>query len=68
MCGIAWEALAATAIPEKEGFHREIVREPLGVIFVISAWNYPLLVTVNSVIPALLAGNTVLLKHNSIMT
>lgn len=65
LCRIAETSLAATTLPEKPGFERSIVREPLGVIFVISAWNYPLLVTVNSVVPALLAGNTVLLKHSS---
>jgi len=65
LCSIATEALSAQPLPEKPNFERAIVREPLGVIFVISAWNYPLLVTVNSVVPALLAGNTVLLKHSS---
>jgi acyl-CoA reductase-like NAD-dependent aldehyde dehydrogenase len=65
LCSIANQALASRPLPEKPGFDRSINREPLGVIFVISAWNYPLLVTVNSVVPALLAGNTVLLKHSS---
>jgi acyl-CoA reductase-like NAD-dependent aldehyde dehydrogenase len=65
LCGIAGEVLSARPLPEKPNFERAITREPLGVIFVISAWNYPLLVTVNSVVPALLAGNTVLLKHSS---
>lgn len=65
LCGLAVEALSPLQLPEKPGFERTIVREPVGVVFVISAWNYPLLVTVNSVIPALLAGNTVLLKHSS---
>ena len=46
---------------------KEVIEHaPLGTIFVISAWNYPLLITVNSVVPALLSGNTVLLKHSSI--
>jgi acyl-CoA reductase-like NAD-dependent aldehyde dehydrogenase len=65
LCSIAEEALKPKPLPEIPNFERAIVREPLGVIFVISAWNYPLLVTVNSVVPALLAGNTVLLKHSS---
>lgn len=65
LCDIAVETLSPKNLPEKPGFERSITREPLGVIFVISAWNYPLLVTVNSVVPALLAGNTVLLKHSS---
>ena len=65
LCDIAVETLKPMPLPHKEGFYRAIEREPLGVIFVVSAWNYPLLVTVNSVVPALLAGNTVLLKHSS---
>lgn len=65
LCSIATDALSSVDLAEKPGFERSIVREPIGVIFVISAWNYPLLVTINSVIPALLAGNTVLLKHSS---
>lgn len=65
LCSIAEENLKDLPLPEKTGFERAIRREPLGVIFVISAWNYPLLVTINSVVPALLAGNTVLLKHSS---
>ncbi|MEQ1664632.1 MAG: aldehyde dehydrogenase family protein [Bdellovibrionales bacterium] len=65
LCDIAIETLSPKPLPDKPGFDRAIQREPLGVIFVISAWNYPLLVTVNSVVPALLAGNTVLLKHSS---
>jgi acyl-CoA reductase-like NAD-dependent aldehyde dehydrogenase len=47
----------------KEGFKRYIRRTPLGVVFVIAPWNYPLLTTVNSVIPAIMAGNAVVLKH-----
>jgi acyl-CoA reductase-like NAD-dependent aldehyde dehydrogenase len=65
MCDIAIENLSPKILPDKPGFQRSIVREPMGVIFVISAWNYPLLVAVNSIVPALLAGNTVLLKHSS---
>jgi acyl-CoA reductase-like NAD-dependent aldehyde dehydrogenase len=65
LCSVAEKALSEMELPEKPNFERAIVREPLGVIFVISAWNYPLLVTVNSVVPALLAGNTILLKHSS---
>ncbi|PIO99344.1 aldehyde dehydrogenase family protein [Pleomorphomonas carboxyditropha] len=46
------------------GAHRTISREPLGVVFVVAPWNYPYLTTVNSVMPALMAGNTVVLKHS----
>ena len=60
---IAAEVLRPDSLETKEGFDRSITHEPLGVVFVISAWNYPLLVTINGVFASLLAGNTVLLKH-----
>ena len=40
-------------------------REPLGVVFTVAAWNYPYLIAVNSVVPALMAGNAVVLKHSA---
>lgn len=46
------------------GAHRYISREPLGTVFVVAPWNYPYLTTVNSVMPALMAGNAVVLKHS----
>lgn len=57
-------ALAPLAIPEKPGFVRALRREPLGLVLVLSPWNYPFLTAVNAVVPALLAGNAVLLKHS----
>jgi len=68
LCDIAPEVLAADAIAveaEKENFHREILHEPHGVVLIIAAWNYPLLVAASGVAAALLAGNTVLLKHST---
>ena len=62
MCGLAEETLSDIAIPEKPGFQRFIRREPLGVVLVVAPWNYPWLTSVNAVIPALLAGNSVILK------
>ncbi len=47
----------------KQGFKRYVKRVPLGVVFVIAPWNYPYLTAVNTVIPAIMAGNTVVLKH-----
>ncbi|QDO96368.1 aldehyde dehydrogenase family protein [Ferrovibrio terrae] len=64
MIAIAPEALADLQPAAKDGFRRFIRREPHGVVFVIAPWNYPYLTSVNAVIPALLAGNTVLLKHS----
>jgi len=62
MCGIAEEALKDLAVGEKPGFRRFIRREPLGVVLVVAPWNYPWLTSVNAVVPALLAGNGVILK------
>ncbi len=50
-------------VPEpKSGFSRRIKREPLGVVLTIAPWNYPYLTAVNSIVPALMAGNAVILK------
>lgn len=65
MISIAKSALAPRKLPEKEGFIRYIKREPLGVVLVIAPWNYPFLTAVNAIIPALMAGNSVILKHSS---
>jgi acyl-CoA reductase-like NAD-dependent aldehyde dehydrogenase len=48
-----------------ERFERRIEREPLGVVFVMAPWNYPYLTAVNTIVPALIAGNAVILKHSS---
>src|SRR5262245_63548360 len=65
MCSIAEEALADVVLAELMGFERRIVREPLGIVFNLPAWNYPLLTCVNVVVPAVLAGNAVVVKHSS---
>ncbi|WGL18008.1 aldehyde dehydrogenase family protein [Microbulbifer bruguierae] len=57
--------LSDIPLPEKVGFKRFIRREPLGTVFVIAPWNYPYLTAINAVVPALLAGNSVLLKHST---
>ncbi|MFZ5638362.1 MAG: aldehyde dehydrogenase family protein [Pseudomonadota bacterium] len=63
MIGIAGDALADLDVGEKPGFRRWIRREPLGTVLVIAPWNYPYLTAVNSIVPALMAGNAVILKH-----
>lgn len=63
MISIAEEALADIQVPEMKGFQRFIRREPLGTVFVLAPWNYPYLTSVNAIIPGLMAGNTVILKH-----
>ncbi|WP_134499907.1 aldehyde dehydrogenase family protein [Microvirga pakistanensis] len=50
---------------EKPGFRRMIKREPVGLVLVIAPWNYPYLTAINTIVPALMAGNAVLLKHAS---
>lgn len=65
MIAIADEALAPIDPGPKDGFRRWISREPLGVVLTIAPWNYPYLTAVNSVVPALMAGNAVLLKHSA---
>ena len=64
MIGIAGETLADIVLEPLPGFTRFIRREPLGVVFAIVPWNYPYLTAVNSVIPAIMAGNVVILKHS----
>lgn len=62
MIGIAAEALADHRPGTVAGFERHIQRLPLGVVAVLSPWNYPLLTSVNAIVPALVAGNAVILK------
>ena len=64
MLNAAPQALAAIQPGEKAGFSRQIKRVPLGLIVVVAPWNYPYLTAVNAVIPALIAGNAVILKHS----
>jgi len=66
MAEIAQAALADEMLPDKPGFMRKIAHEPRGVVLDIAAWNYPLLISINIVAPAILAGNAVLLKHSSL--
>lgn len=63
MASIAEACLSDIEVPKSDGFTKFIRREPLGSVLVVAPWNYPYLTTVNSVVPALLAGNTVILKH-----
>ena len=65
MIAIAPTALADVDAGPKENFKRFVRREPLGVVFTVAAWNYPYLIAVNSVVPALMAGNAVILKHSA---
>lgn len=63
MIDIAEEALSPYVPAQKDGFRRYVKHVPLGVVMVIAPWNYPYLTAVNTIIPALMAGNSVILKH-----
>ena len=64
MIAAAPQALADLEPEPKAGFRRFIRRVPVGVVLVIAPWNYPYLTAVNAVVPALMAGNAVVLKHS----
>jgi len=63
MASIAEATLAPIKIETSAAFRRYIAREPLGVVMVIAPWNYPYLTAINTLAPALMAGNAVVLKH-----
>lgn len=65
MADIATDALAPIQIEDSADFNRYIKHVPHGVVLVVAPWNYPYMTAVNTVAPALIAGNTVLLKHAS---
>ena len=64
MADLAFEALADVDVGGGAGSRRVIARRPLGVVLVLAPWNYPFLTAVNAVVPAILAGNAVVLKHS----
>ncbi|MGI9317335.1 MAG: aldehyde dehydrogenase family protein [bacterium] len=63
MSDIAEQALSPSVIEDSSGFRRYISREPLGLILVIAPWNYPYMTAINAIVPGLIAGNAVFLKH-----
>ena len=63
MIALAETALAPIVPEPKQGFKRYVAREPVGIVLTVAPWNYPYLTAVNSVVPALMAGNAVILKH-----
>ena len=63
MAQIAEESLADIKVGEDATFRRYIKRIPHGVVFVVAPWNYPYMTAINTIAPALIAGNTVVLKH-----
>ncbi|MHA1128271.1 MAG: aldehyde dehydrogenase family protein [Alphaproteobacteria bacterium] len=65
MAAIAVEGLKPMIVEDSADFERRIEREPHGVVLVVAPWNYPYLTAINTVSPALIAGNAVVLKHAS---
>jgi acyl-CoA reductase-like NAD-dependent aldehyde dehydrogenase len=65
MAEIAEKTLAPMMIEDSNSFRRYLARDPVGVVFIVAPWNYPYLTTINTLAPALMAGNTVVLKHAS---
>jgi acyl-CoA reductase-like NAD-dependent aldehyde dehydrogenase len=63
LCDMAEAALADHTLPEKQGLRRFIRREPVGTVLDIAAWNYPLIIAINVVVPAVIAGDAVVIKH-----
>ncbi|TBZ16983.1 aldehyde dehydrogenase family protein [Rhizobium leguminosarum] len=65
VASIAADAMAPVVVEESDRFERRIEREAHGVVFVVAPWNYPYMTAINTIAPALMAGNTVVLKHAS---
>jgi acyl-CoA reductase-like NAD-dependent aldehyde dehydrogenase len=65
MLSVAEEALAPTIVEASDTMERRVERDPHGVILIIAPWNYPFMTAMNTIVPALVAGNAVLLKHAS---
>lgn len=65
MAEIAAATLMPMMVEDSDTFRRYIARDPVGVVFIVAPWNYPYLTTINTLVPALIAGNTVMLKHAS---
>ena len=65
MADVAADALAPLVVEDSDRFRRLIKRVPWGTVLVIAPWNYPYMTAINTVAPALIAGNTVILKHAS---
>ena len=65
MANIARDALAPIEVEDSDAFRRVIKRIPHGLVLVVAPWNYPYMTAINTVAPALIAGNAVMLKHAS---
>lgn len=65
MAELAVDALAPIVVEQSDQFDRYIAREPHGLVLIIAPWNYPYMTAINTLAPALIAGNAVMLKHST---
>ena len=65
MADIAERSLSPIMVEDSKNFVRKIEREPQGLVFIIAPWNYPYMTAINTLAPALIAGNSVILKHST---
>ena len=65
MVNIAKTSLENIPARKNDEFDNYIYKSPLGVIFVMAPWNYPVITATNTIVPALLSGNTLVHKHSS---
>jgi len=65
MISVAEQSLQDLVFDDQPGFQRFIRRDPLGVVLAMVPWNYPYLTAVNTLIPALMAGNSYIMKPSS---
>lgn len=63
MAELAPDALSPLIVENSAQFERRIERRPQGIVLVVAPWNYPYMTAINTVVPALIAGNSVMLKH-----
>ncbi len=61
---LAEEALNDEIINVSDKLKQIVAREPLGTILILSSFDFPVLSIVNHLVPAILSGNSVLLKDN----
>jgi len=62
LSALAEQSLATEVIEDSEGAYKKIIKEPIGPVFLLSPYNYPLLSVIGSLVPAILSGNPVIIK------
>eukprot|EP00419_Tripos_fusus_P014903 CAMPEP_0172747856 /NCGR_PEP_ID=MMETSP1074-20121228/143763_1 /TAXON_ID=2916 /ORGANISM="Ceratium fusus, Strain PA161109" /LENGTH=456 /DNA_ID=CAMNT_0013579485 /DNA_START=39 /DNA_END=1409 /DNA_ORIENTATION=- len=57
-----FEAALKDEVTVKDGFQNRVIRDPVGVVAVMSTWNFPVVTALSLLLPALATGNTVVFK------